>query len=134
MYEFNLSLDLRRMATQSFVSQGNFAEMAVCSGAPTATYTHGLQVTTAGHAKSPSEVQQKTIQQQSTQQSILYTITPDNLTSNNKNEGILICYCLKRKQILRQILFTLRRFLFQIPNPDIWSCLHSCVLYAQIGL
>ena len=118
MYEFDLSLDLRRMATQSFVSQGNFAEMAVCSGAPTATFTHGLQVTAARHAKSPSEVQQKTLQQQSIQQSILYTITPDNLTSNNKNEGILICYCLTRKQIFKQILSTLRiGFLFQISNP-----------------
>jgi hypothetical protein len=80
------------MATQSFVSQGNFAdsEMAVRSGAPTADFTRGLQV--AGHAK--SGVQQKTIHQQSIQQSLLHTITPDNFTSNSsiKNEGILICY------------------------------------------
>ena len=83
------------MATQSFVSQGNFTEMAVCSGAPAAEFTHGLHVNqTAGHAKSTSEVQQKTIQQQSFQQSVLHTITPDSFTSNNsiKNEGILICY------------------------------------------
>ena len=81
------------MATQSFVSQGNFAdtEMAVRSGASTADFTQGLQVTTAGHAKSTNEVQQKTIRQ-SIQQSILHTITPDNFTTNNSNEGILICY------------------------------------------
>ena len=84
------------MATQSFVSQGNFAdtEMAVRSGAPTADFTRCLQVTAvAGHAKCTSGVQQKTIQQ-SIQQSILHTIAPDNFSSNNsiKNEGILICY------------------------------------------
>lgn len=97
------------MATQSFVSQVNFAgetEMAVRSGAvvpgggtgtSTADFTRGIQVTAAGHANSTSGVQiQQTTAQQSIQhpQQVLHTITPDNFTSNNsvKNEGILICY------------------------------------------
>ena len=84
------------MASQSLVvggvaAQGSLTEMTVVAAtAESVADNHGF-ITTTEHVTNQGDQQQKTFNQQTNQQSILHSLTPDNLTSNNliKSKGII---------------------------------------------